>query len=367
MRAQIYAGNLHTGGAIVGAAALLDELPSLHDAHELDWLEQLTVVASTAVARNAMRLGALEDLPRTVLLVRDDRPRLAALWARAGAEQFDVRFSFRGPEYVGRQANRELVGFADRSMFEDADPGGASVRARSANAVKRALLRRYDEFVVQTDLMRRIVLNHVGNKPVTVIPNSPSPVFGRDAEWTTTPLPLRTPGRIRLFYPARAYPHKNHVLIAPMVHQLRAGWGLEAEVVTTLHPAEFEALPQEVRLCCVNVGEVPVTALPNLYLETDGVFFPSLNETSSATPLEGQLMRRPVFASDLPFIRSPAGSAPFYFTANDPVDAARVVGTYFRDPPTYSTRLRSGLAFARGLPSPFERARLSMLAMRGSD
>jgi glycosyltransferase involved in cell wall biosynthesis len=62
-----------------------------------------------------------------------------------------------------------------------------------------------------------------------------------------------------------------------------------------------------------------------MYVNTDGLVFPSLNETSSSAPLEAMSLRRPVIATDAEFMRRMTAGKAFYVDFGHPLDTANAV------------------------------------------
>lgn len=364
MRAAVYAANLHHGGGAAGASIFFDDLPRLSEEGCLDDFDSLEVVASTFVLANMVNADQVAKLRKVSLVVRDDVPDArAAFWHRpSGEPPLDAELIVRGPHYRPLRAGRTILGFADGSMyFRIARAREERVRQRiaheAANVLKRRLLLRYDGYVVQTQRLAARIERAVPGKPLWVVPNSPSPLFGNPASWRPVYLPERRPNSIRMFYPARGYAHKNHCLIGRVGRLLNETFGVHLDVVVTLRDSELESLDSTTRRHVTNVGEVELDQCPLLYQECDGVFFPSLNETFSVTPLEGMAMGRPVVASDRPFVRETAGDAPFYFEPLDARSAARVVAEVFLLGVEHHDRLNKGLDYVRSLPTALERSR----------
>lgn len=362
MRVSIYAANLHHGGGATGAATFIADLPALLEAGDLAGISELEVVASTTVAQNVPNLSEVERTPGVRVEVRDDYPRIGALFRARQGTQFDVQFVVRGPHYAPLSARRTVLGFADATMYFP-DPVGVVQSGRTRvlhlvkNQVKRRLMPHYDAYVVQSERLAEQVRSHVPGRQVRIVPNSPSPIFMRATGSRTVKLPPRRRDAIRLFYPARAYTHKNHALIGPTADYLEREHHLQLEVVTTLRDSELSGLSESVRNRCINVGEIGLDECPGIYADCDGVFFPSLNETWSVTPLEGMIMGRPVLASDRDFNRDTAGAVPFYFDPLDPKSAGDAVLEVFGSGKDWSSRLACGEEYVRSLPSAFDRSR----------
>jgi glycosyltransferase involved in cell wall biosynthesis len=372
MRSAVYAGNLHHGGGATGASIFFDDLPRLYEEGHLDPFERLEVVASTFVLGNMSHSIEVDRLRNVSMIVRDDHPNVrAAFWRSASSSvALDSEMIVRGPHYLRLRAIRTILGFADGSMYFRAsrtrdESFSGRLAHEAANVLKRRILPRYDEYVVQTARLAARLELEVPQKPLWVVPNSPSPIFGDPASWRDVGLPRRRSDSIRLFYPARGYAHKNHVFIGSVGRLLEKRYGVHLDVVVTLRESEFAGLDPDTKSHVTNVGEVLIDQCPALYQDCDGVFFPSLNETFSVTPLEGMLMRRPVFASDRPFVRETAGDTPFYFDPEDSLSAADVIAEVFLHGVEHRTRLERGLEYVRSLPSSYERSRAYLRILRG--
>jgi hypothetical protein len=185
-------------------------------------------------------------------------------------------------------------------------------------------LREYDGFVVQTEEMAGALSRRV-NVPIWVVANRPADLFRSTSMWSPVELPPRLAGESRLFYPARGYPHKNHKFIPIVCAEFARRTGRSLRVVTTLTVEEVKRLFGAEPECLLNVGEVTVAQCATLYSKTDGLFFPSLNETSSSAPLEAMAMGRPVVASDLDFAVSATEGNGFHYRVHDAAQAAAMI------------------------------------------
>ena len=108
-------------------------------------------------------------------------------------------------------------------------------------------------------------------------------------------------GEIRLLYTTRDYPHKNLDFL-PSVRLHAESLGLDLKFVVTLTNDEWVTKSSDFHASCVNVGPVRVGEIADLHAQVFGVFFPSLLEASSATPMEAMALGSPLFASDLSLI-----------------------------------------------------------------
>jgi hypothetical protein len=187
--------------------------------------------------------------------------------------------------------------------------------------VFRRNIRFADTFVVQTPVMRDQMLESfpaLGGR-VVVMPQPAPDWLKRIAEQG---LPARAQ-RLRLFYPAAAYPHKNHILLKSMESGTHAVQPIELTV--TLNP--FEAARLGLRSGWVrNAGRVEPSDCLELYKQSDGLFFPSLLESYGLPLVEAMMLGLPVVCSDLAYARWLCGEQAIYFDPLSPTAAWEAIG-----------------------------------------
>ena len=331
MHLEIYAANLRQGGAVTTAASLIDGMLELIGNGKFEWLEHLELVVSPQVRDSMTNISMPYQINRAFLTVREDRPRQALL--RKSKNGVDVRYVVFGPEYLHSRARVNVTGFADGTLIPSwyatqmdmKTSRKKTFRERAQAKVKKRLLSNYDAYTVQTVGMKDSISQKYGSRPIAVLPNVLSVPFFSIESRRHFELPQRGNGEIRLFYPAKAYPHKNHKFLAEVCREFQKMFHLPLTFVVTLTTDEYaNAIP----LDCpeiINVGVVDSAVLPSLYAQTDGLFFPSFNETFSASPLEAGFMRRPIFISDRPFARDILSEVANYFDPENAAAAAREI------------------------------------------
>ncbi|WP_374945163.1 glycosyltransferase [Sphingomonas sp.] len=310
--------NLRVGGGVQVASATLQELsaPALRERYP--WLIDRTAIRISPAVRGHLSIDTA-TLPGVVEVVETRPTVLAPL--KPSRDAFDVRFTLFGPTYTGRLARREIAGFAEVTLVYDPVEYGQAHRARPLRerigvAIKRRLVGRSDIYVIETDAIAARLTARYGIAPsrIRVVPNRPHPVI-RAAK-----VPARSarvaPGELHLLYPTRAYPHKNLDIIGPTGDLYAARSGRRLVVHTTLRADEWQALSPESRRSMHNHGEVTPGGLAQIYTTVDGVFFPSLLEASSATPLEANVLGVPLIASDRDFVRASAKAQGWFDPAN---------------------------------------------------
>jgi glycosyltransferase involved in cell wall biosynthesis len=344
----IYAANLHTGGGVQVAASFLNELFSLECGEAPQWRDGCRVLASTEVAANLsdVAMGA-SVVANTVagpgFLLPSPRP------------SFDVAFSVFGPTYRRRMARAEIAGFADPTVALDPHPSGR-LRERLKRRVKKGRLKSVDHVVVETDAMADCVREFgVPDTRISVVPNA----VARDIMNQGLP-PTHRFDRggidLLLLYPARPYAHKNHNFLGPVAAELLLTTGIRVKFAVTLTSTELGRLTSDTQEACIPLGVLNVDQLASAYTGVDGVFFPSLLEVFSATPIESLALGCPLLASDRDFVREIVGDAAGYFDPEDPASAAAAICSTFSDPQLVASRAQRGFFRVAHLPTAKDRA-----------
>lgn len=331
MHLEIYAANLRQGGAVVTAAGLLDGMLELFRLESPDWIHRIDLIVSPQVRSNMTNAALVSDLSKLHLTVRGDTPA-NSVW-RASRNGPDIRFVVFGPEYLRSRAQLKVTGFADGTLIQSwsgsqRDMGMVRVqnyRARIRQAIKKRYLGSYDAYIVQTSGMARSISQEYGPKRIAVLPNLLSAPFSKLEHRRPHTLPPKHAGETRLFYPAKAYPHKNHEFLSDVSHAYQVSFKSTLKFVVTLTTEEYSQVFSNNEENIINIGVVNAAELPSLYEQTDGLFFPSLNETFSSAPLEAAFMRRPIIISDRPFARDVLSERAIYFDPFDAADAAKKV------------------------------------------
>jgi glycosyltransferase involved in cell wall biosynthesis len=119
--------------------------------------------------------------------------------------------------------------------------------------------------------------------------------------------------RMRLFYPAAPYPHKNHRLLAAVSGNDAATWPVEALMLT---------IPEEINpnvkipwlRCC---GMLTPADMVQAYADSDALVFLSLTESYGFPLVEAMWLGLPVVCPDLPYARNLCGTEAIYFNPRD--------------------------------------------------
>lgn len=318
----VFADNLRFGGGVQVAASFLDELADLlleeHCLERFPWLADLRICASPEV------VASLAE-SRAVALVKDRH--LNRRWALLG--RADVAFHVFGARY-GLSGGRSVVsGFADGTMLYEGDQVGCgqpevragSIRRKFRNHLARRWFRRCGHVITETAVVKQRLVERfeLDHDRVSVVPNVVNGVFLRDS---TRSIARPDDNVIWALYVARAYPHKNHRILGEVAETFAHITGRELRFMLTLAEEEWAGLDQKTREFSINLGIQAVPSLPAVYASAHVVFFPSLLESFSVTPLEAMAVGRPLVASDRDFVRTTCGDYPVYVDPCSSADCA---------------------------------------------
>lgn len=354
----INAANLHGGGGVQVAISFLDELARL-EAHR----SGLTVLASDEVAEGLSELGVDVSVFRSFEVVNSYGPWRGFSVLREKLKRADLAFTLFGPLYQIKKPNISIVGFAqpwiaypDNEVYNKLSYFSAILN-RIKFAVQKNVFKFSSDFiVVESENIRDqlISLGVVKPSDISVVSNCISGIYQRPDVWRSVKMPV-TPGRIRLGIVTRDYLHKNLDIIPAVKACLEKDYGIDSAFFVTFKESEWIKKSDEFRNSVLNIGVIRPEQCPSFYQQIDAVFFPSLLECFSATPLEALASKKPLFASDRPFVSEYCGNIPMYFDPNSPADAARVIAEFVHKGIS-SERVESACQHVRSLPGARDRA-----------
>lgn len=349
-RILIDASNLHVGGGVQVAATFINDLVDVESLIGFNWVKRVEVHVSDAVMAN------LVPEARSRVSVANVGASLGFLRPRFGPMLFDVVFQVFGPSYSPRRGVTEIAGLADPRLPRGGW-GNGSVLQRAKLIMKRSRVRQLDQIVVETQAYADAVQSMgVQSERIQVIPNTFAPEFTARSADASKPLFDRPEGvDLVLGYPARPYPHKNHAFLGEVHAHLRAR-GIEARFAVTLTPKELSQFGAGTVKACIPLGVITLSQCAALYRQVDAVFFPSLLEVFSATPLEALASNCLLFASDRSFIRTVVpDECACFFEPTDPASAADALQRLVSDGDRRHMMQEAGRAWAAKWPSARDR------------
>jgi glycosyltransferase involved in cell wall biosynthesis len=212
--------------------------------------------------------------------------------------------------------------------------------------------RRAAMVAVTSEWVREDVIGHYGlpSEKVFVVPWAP-PTLAYDAPdeaaLAAVANRLKLPPRF-LFYPAVAWPHKNHLALFRALARLRDGEGLRVPLVCTggdhvyasaaLHCRSALGLEEQVRW----LGYVSPADLRALFELCDGVVVPTLFEAASGPVWEAFVAGVPVACSNVTSLPAQVGDAAIVFDPYDEAALADAVRRLWLDDALRSELCRKG-------------------------
>jgi glycosyltransferase involved in cell wall biosynthesis len=137
--------------------------------------------------------------------------------------------------------------------------------------------------------------------------------------------------KLKLFCPARYYPHKNLEVLVELFSKFAEELKNVSVFITLTpdqHPNAKKLLTNIVSSGLgeniINLGHIPYEQIGGYYRNSDALFMPSLLESFSTTYVEAMAAGLPILTSDLDFALGACGEAADYF---DPFNAESVKDT----------------------------------------
>lgn len=199
--------------------------------------------------------------------------------------------------------NRYLVDFVNLSGFS----WKIKVRIWLERAIFFLQCKNVNQFIVQTQAMKDLLIDYVGNsKPVKILPFA-HVKFAHDG--TSSKSNKNTKKSFSFVYPASGEPHKNHANLVYAWIEL-ANKNIFPTLYLTLDTAAFPVLTDwiaemalEHKLKVVNVGSLDTQGLDALYKSVDALIFASYFESFGLPLIEAQELGLPILAAELDFVR----------------------------------------------------------------
>lgn len=330
----VNASNLHGGGGVAVASSAVSALAALPDA-----AGSITVLASTEVAQNLMRMGA--SLEAFAEYMQFDTYGLSALIRKKPLRyrDFDAVFTVFGPLYSPVVGAKNVMGFAQPWVAYPHNSAYSLLAARDRLKTRlkfelvAAFFATADVLIVEQEHVRKALRKRrlFRSKTVDVVPSVVDSIYFDETRWSPVSLPPRA-GDLRLGVVSRNYTHKNLGILPQVKTALKENHGIDAEFFVTFSDDEYASCSSDFRDNVSNHGTLALAECPSFNSQLDGVVFPTLLECFSATPIEALAVRTPLFASDRPFIRDTVGKHARYFDPLDPESIARCIYDYFRLP-----------------------------------
>ncbi|MEO7497279.1 MAG: glycosyltransferase [Massilia sp.] len=174
-------------------------------------------------------------------------------------------------------------------------------------------------FIVQTGAMKAQFIESYPEVAGRVhVIAQPAPGWLIDSGFKRVRAERAAGARLTLFYPAAAYPHKNHALLSRIRPGQESDWPV-AELILTV-PAAGHPNPQAGWINCVD--RLEPDAVMRAYQHADALLFLSLSESFGFPLVEAMWIGLPIICPELPYARDLCGDGARYFDPDD-IDSLR--------------------------------------------
>lgn len=356
----INCSNLHVGGAVAVATSFINRV-SIKQSLDFD----VSILVSTKVMKNLLELGVNLSAFKKVTVA--DFIGIKALWS--GLSQsisgYDLVFTVFGPAYSMKKITKHIVGFAQPSIIYPESRAFYKVSfirrvlMRLKFRVQRFFFAKADSFVVELEHVKSGLQRISGfhRKKISVVNSAVDSVFSEPDRWVSINGGVKQSSALKLGLISRNYVHKNLDLLPYIKIALKKVHGIDADIYVTFVPEEWDKCSEVFKNNINNVGSLTLAQCPTFYSSLDGVVFPSLLECFSAVPIESMLMGKPLFASDLSFIKDCCKDFANYFVPEDADSAAAAIANYFAKSSDEQERfIHDAKSFVSRYPSATDRA-----------
>jgi glycosyltransferase involved in cell wall biosynthesis len=324
----IFCSNIHQGGAVQVSVSVIFQLATFSNSHYA-----FTVFCSNKVYQNLLEV-APEVGSRIRIHVADCGPFPSPSLLRDMRTFIpDFTYVIFGPVFLPLLPGYSVCGFAQPVLlYPEVARSFVPKYLRPWLTLKYGLMkwvfRRFRCLIVEHQYLTELVARRLDFDGQTfVIPNRINEVFLNAASFQEQITRGQT---LSLGYIARDYPHKNTQFLLPLRKILMESYGLKVDIYVTLTENEWNAKSQDFRQEIINVGELSIQQCPAFYQKMDAMIFPSLLECFSAAPIEALFMKKPLFASNRPFITGLLEDRAIVFDPFDPESAADRIAEFFK-------------------------------------
>jgi glycosyltransferase involved in cell wall biosynthesis len=123
---------------------------------------------------------------------------------------------------------------------------------------------------------------------------------------------------VNLFFPAKYYPNKNHILLLPIAEFIYIN-KLNISIFITISNKDYDNLlinHIHYKNIVINLNEIEYSSINYFYRKMSFLFFPSSSESYGMPYVEAIISRLPIITTDYPFSREICEDAAYYFNEN---------------------------------------------------
>lgn len=312
------------GGGVQVAKSFLEECKAFSHQFTVVLGQALSQLIDTTDFPDNFKFYKIDYRPATrVFSVKDQ----AAFLKKVEKEtKPDVVFTTSGPAYWRPKAPH-LMGYnlphyiyRDSPYFQKISLLQRLKWKAKGKVIKYFVKRDADQYVVQTeDVKLRLKEWLKTDRSITTVSNTYGEQYNEVVKASKKLLPEPEKNEFRFLILSTYYEHKNLEILNELIPLIQKNKGFTIKFVTTLTDVIFaEIFTEHSRKNIINVGPIKPDDCPQLYLETQAVFLPTLLECFSATYAEAMKMKQPIITTNLGFATSICGKSALYY---EPIDA----------------------------------------------
>jgi glycosyltransferase involved in cell wall biosynthesis len=190
-------------------------------------------------------------------------------------------------------------------------------------------VRKCKRFIVQTDHIKGLLVSLYGVPPENIAVVHMAPLCNGTASSQGKPPFAGHDRTLKLFFPAKLHPHKNHSIAIEAAEFIKTT-KRSVRIFVTLSPTEWEQFSPELRKrglldTVINLGYINNWEISGYYAAADALFFPTQSESLGFPYLEALTCGLPIITFDFPVAREVCGAAALYFDLADRSSLERVI------------------------------------------
>lgn len=329
----INCSNLRTGGGVAVATSFINSIGLNKAIHSR---VKISLLLSSVVRSNLDALNTNFENFHEVKV--KNYYGISGLWQGLDREfrGFDLVFNVFGPIYSFRKRTVHITGFAQPIIIYPDNPITSKMttvekyKQKIKYFIQELFFSRSDALIVELDHVKNQLVKKkiFSQKTIHIVNSAVDSIFKTPEQWQE--LKFNNPRKkLKLGVISRNYPHKNLSILPFLKKQLMEKYILDVDFYVTFSDHEWNNCSVFFRKEIINVGSLTLAQCPTFYSYMDGVIFPSFLECFSAVPIESMIMKKPLFASDLPFIRDCCAEHANYFNPFDIDDIAKSIYSFY--------------------------------------
>lgn len=329
MTVIVNCSNVPKGGGEQVTLSLIENFKGLRDFHFLVDKKNRTIISRLIdcnLSFSLVQYSPPNNLIKYLFYILECRKILARY-------SNPILFNIFGPTYLIYNRHKTLSGFANAAIFYNADNTlKGKILFQIESKIKQLFLKiESHHFWVETNEAKNMISEKLKLKKDNIV------IANNSASQSFIQYPFRckkiNSEKIRIFYPALNYHHKNHTFLSEFFHRTT----LPIQLFVTLDDKSFKKTFSGINNVR-NLGYISNENLPQKYQEMDIILNASSLEIFSAVLVEAHISLTPIISVDLPYAREICKDYAMYYKVNDEVSLSHCINSFMASDfnPSYS-------------------------------